>query len=90
VRTRVLQLGDSSGAHMVCTGANEKWIRNNQTRLDSILAVPDASTRCAANSHDRSREHVTGRFVFPLRAFLDGYRFVLGPGGDRLRVPHLA
>lgn len=84
----VFFIGDSSGAHMGLYWRYEKWIRNNQTRLDSILA----GTGCIYALRRELATPVPANTLLddsylPLRAFLDGYRFVLDPEAIAYEYP---
>jgi len=81
-------IGDAEGAHMGLYWRYEKWIRNNQTKLDSILA----GTGCIyALKRELAvplpADTLLDDSYLPLSAFLRGYRFILDPGAIAWEYP---
>ncbi len=81
-------VGAAEGAHMGLYWRYEKWIRNNHTRLDSILA----GTGCIYAMRRElvvpvPPETLLDDSYLPLSAFLRGYRFVLDPGAVAWEYP---
>jgi cellulose synthase/poly-beta-1,6-N-acetylglucosamine synthase-like glycosyltransferase len=81
-------IGDARGAHMGMYWRYEKWIRNNQTRLDSILA----GTGCIYALRRELAAPIPADTLLddsylPLNAFLRGYRFVLDPEAIAYEYP---
>ncbi len=84
----VLFIGDAEGAHMGLYWRYEKWIRNNQTRLDSI----QAGTGCIYVMRRELAVPIPGDTLLddsylPLSACLRGYRFIIDPGAIAYEYP---
>lgn len=85
----VLFIGDAEGAHMGMYWRYEKWIRNNHSRLDSILA----GTGCIYAMRRSLAVPIPPEILLddsylPLSARLRGYRFILDPGAIAYEYPN--
>lgn len=82
-------IGDPQGAHMGLYWRYEKWIRTNQTRLDSILA----GTGCVYAMRRELAVAIPPATLLddsylPLSAFVRGYRFVMDPEAVAWEYPN--
>jgi cellulose synthase/poly-beta-1,6-N-acetylglucosamine synthase-like glycosyltransferase len=85
----VLFRGDAGGAHLGLYWRYEKWIRDNHTLLDSILA----GTGCIYAMRRELVSPIPSDILLddsylPLSAFLRGYRFVLDRGAIAYEFPN--
>jgi hypothetical protein len=84
----VLFIGDPEGVHTGMYWRYEKWIRKNQTSLDSLMA----GTGCIyAMRRELAAPIPTGTLLddsyLPLAAFFRGYRFVIDFGAIAYEYP---
>lgn len=84
----VFFVGADQQAHMGMYWRYEKWIRNNHTQLDSILA----GTGCIyvlrrELAAPLPKETLLDDSYLPLRAFLGGHRFILDPEAVAYEYP---